>query len=248
MLHLFRKKKRACPVREDTREWMDSAFSWLIDAFGHDLFSQKKILIPDDNDFPVRYDGSHQSAINTLKIVAKQMDVDPESILLKFYSEGISEIDTGGMGRKIFIDHEKNAKLSSGIYHGMNDDGKYDISLEEKNLKDPQGLVATLAHEIAHIKLLGEERLDKNNEHLTDLTTIIFGLGIFNANMAFRFNAGFDSWAYRKLGYLTQIEWGFALAVYAHLRGETNPSWIKYLSDTVKGTFKRSERFLVSDK
>lgn len=38
-----------------------------------------------------------------------------------------------------------------------NNEGKYDILVEKKNLNDPENLVATLAHEFSHIKLLGEK-------------------------------------------------------------------------------------------
>ena len=55
-----------------------------------------------------------------------------------------------------------------------------------KWLDEPENMVAVLAHEIAHIKLPGESRMEENDERITDLTTIFFGLGIFNANAAFQ--------------------------------------------------------------
>jgi len=249
IFNFFKKKTPVCPVTDDVREWIEEAYSWLLDEFGADIIKAKKIRLPDQENFPIIYNGEHKVAFDTLKIVACQMDVDPNEIVINFYSEGITEIESGGIGSsKVFIGHEKDAKKSSGLYKGKKNDGKYHISLEGENLKDPVGMVATLAHEIAHIKLLGEHRLERNNEQLTDLTTIIYGLGIFNANTAFRFNSGFDQWGYRQLGYLTQIEWGYALALYAYLRGENTPQWINYLSETVKGNFKRSEQFIKANK
>jgi len=249
MFNLFNKKNPKCPLADDTREWMEHAFLWLRDEFGDDVIKYKKILLPDFDNFPIVYDGSHQSVIDTLNIVAKQMDVNPDEINLEFYSEGISEIGAGGIGGNIiYIKHEKETKLSSGKYYGKKEDGNYHISLEGENLKDPIGLVATLAHEIAHIKLLGESRIENNNEPLTDVTTIIFGLGIFSGNSAFRVATNFEKWEYKKLGYLTQIQWGYALAIHAHLREEINPSWTKFLSETVKGNFKRSALYINANK
>lgn len=53
-----------------------------------------------------------------------------------------------------------------------------------RELDEPEHMIATLAHEIAHIKLLGENRMEENDEIMTDLKTLFFGLGVFNANAA----------------------------------------------------------------
>jgi hypothetical protein len=105
-------------------------------------------------------------------------------------------------------------------------------------------MVATLAHEIAHIKLLGEGRINQNDERLTDLTTVVFGLGIFNANAAFQILRGVDSWGYSEQGYLTQMEWGYALALLAYLKEDRSPKWLQFLTPNVKGDFKRSMHLL----
>jgi hypothetical protein len=57
-----------------------------------------------------------------------------------------------------------------------------------------------LAHEFSHIKLLGENRMQENHEHLTDLFTVVFGLGIFNANASFKEIKTADSWDTIALG------------------------------------------------
>ena len=109
-------------------------------------------------------------------------------------------------------------------------------------------MVATLAHELAHIKLLGENRIEANDEKLTDLTTLIFGMGIFNANVAFQTISDIDSIGWRKMGYLTQMEWGYGLSLLAYLRDETTPNWIEYLQLSVKEDFQQGERFIENNK
>lgn len=76
---------------------------------------------------------------------------------------------------------EEGEELSTGRYI-EDDDGYIEILVEEKQLENPLSLIATLAHEMAHYKLLGEGRTGENDEVLTELTVLIFGLGIFNAN------------------------------------------------------------------
>jgi hypothetical protein len=154
----------------------------------------------------------------------------------------------GATGGRIFLKQEEGEKYSGGLYWGKQEDNKYHIGLEEKKLREPAEIVATLSHELSHIKLLGEKRLEKNNEPLTDLTTIVFGLGVFNANAAFQTKGGVDSWGWSKAGYLSQMEWGYALALFAYIRQEENPDWINFLTRNVKADFKQSSQFINKNK
>ena len=97
-------------------------------------------------------------------------------------------------------------KASAGLFLDKNESGNYEIFVERKNLSDPENLVATLAHEFAHIKLLGEKRLAFNDEFSTDLTTVVFGLGVFNANASFKEHKSYDSYRHNSIGYLMQKE------------------------------------------
>jgi hypothetical protein len=246
MFGLFRRNDNKFIIDESSREMIDSSFNWLITTFGNDFIKVQKILVPHYSDFPIVYNGQADCVIKTLEIVTTHMNVLPEEIELDLYTEGQSDIHTGS-GR-VFLRQIKDEKYTSGLYWGKQDDGKYHIGLERKKIKDPEKMVAVLAHEIAHIKLLGEGRIEKNNESLTDLTTIIFGFGIFNANVSFKFYHDYDSWGYSKTGYLTQMEWGYALALYAYIRGERLPDWISYLTKNIRSDFKKSERFIDNNK
>ena len=250
MFGLFKNKKRVeCPVKEDIRQWIDRSMLWLMHSFGESNVKSRKVLTPHHTDFPIKYDGRHQTAIDTMKIVATQMELNSDDIHLDIYVEGQTEIDTGGaFGNRIFIQQVEGEKYSGGLYWGKQEDNKYHVGIEEKKLKEPPEMVATLAHEFSHIKLLGEGRIEKNNEPLTDLTTGIFGLGIFNANAAFQTKRSLTSWGWSKLGYLSQMEWGYALALFAYLRGEQTPKWVEFLSTNVKADFLQSEKFILANE
>lgn len=234
-----------CPVNEETREWLDECFVWFIKTFGLEKIKNIKVLIPSPLDFPVKYDGQNKSAIDTMRIVANQMEINPDDILLDIYTEGQTELDSGGVfENRIFLQNVEGEKYSGGLYFGKQEDNKYHIALEKEKLNDPIAIVATLAHELAHVKLLGEKRIEENNEDLTDLLTIIFGLGIFNANVSFQTKSSFGLWGWSKSGYLSQMEWGYSLALFAHIRGEENPSWIQFLSPNIKSDFEKSIGFI----
>lgn len=231
------------------RLWMENSFLWLATQFGQDTILSKKVLSPTLQDFPIRYEGTQSSLLKTAEIVAAQMDINLDEVNLQTYDENIKAID-GGMGQRLFteVDKESKEKLSAGLFFDKIESGKYDIFIEQKNLTDPENMVATLAHEFSHIKLLGEKRLEFNDEHLTDLTPVVFGLGIFNANSAFKFYQGFDSWGHNSIGYLKQQEWGYALALFAFYRQEKSPAWVKYLTKNVQADFKKSEAYIYANE
>ena len=245
MFGLFSKKPNECPVDNEMRLWMENAFLWLATQFGHDNIANKTMLLPTPEHFPIHYDGSKESLIMTAKIIAHQMEINIDTVNLDIYDQNIQEF-TGDLGYRIWteVDKDRGEGLSAGLYFEMNEDGKYDILIEKRNLSDPENLVATIAHEFSHIKILGEKRLDFNDEHLTDLTPVVFGLGIFNANSAFKEKKSFDNYSHDSLGYLKQREWGYALALYAFFRQEENPEWLKYLTSNIKSDFKKSMLFI----
>jgi hypothetical protein len=238
-------KREGCPVSEQNRLWLEEAFLLLLDFFGKENTQHRKVLIPHHANFPIQYNGTEQSAYETMKIVAIQMDVPFDSIELGFYDDGVNEISTGSpMGGRIFLEAEKGYQSPAGLYGGSGQSGKYEIWLNRKQLSEPESLVATLAHEIAHIKLLGENRIEENNEYLTDLTTVIFGLGIFTANSAFQTYKGIDYYGWKSQGYLTQMQWGYSLALFTRLRGEKSPDWMNHLTPNVKSDFLQGQSFI----
>lgn len=243
MFGFFKKKKNACPIPEDTRIWTENALIWLINQFGEEKILSIKTLLPSQEDFPIQFNGTEQIAHNILTIVAKQMDVDPSSIAINFYNEQLLEIKSN-VGFTLYGQQYEDQNYSSGLYGGKGPDDKFSIAIEISQLKEPDKLIATLSHEIAHIKILGEGRLKENDEYLTDLVTVFFGLGIFNANTAFKFYTDSDKWAFSKQGYLTQQEWGYALALYAYIRKEKKPDWIKFLTPNIQSDFKKSEAYI----
>jgi hypothetical protein len=247
MFNFSKKDKKApCPIPDERREWLEHAFGWLAVAFGEEAIRRRRVLVPHHSDFPIRYNGDPQSAHDTLAIVARQMEIDPGEIELLLYQEGVGEISSGSVfGNKIYM---SQGSFASGRYLGKADDGKYHIALEERKLQQPEFMVATLAHELAHIKLLGEDRLEENDEQLTDLTSIVFGLGVFNANAAFSTFQDLESYGWQKLGYLTQMDWGYVLALFSQLRGEKDPEWAKYLGKNVKSDYEKSCRYLTPAK
>jgi hypothetical protein len=222
-------KEEGCPVHQQTRIWLENSFLTLLSIFGEQQTQYRKVLTAERSDFPIRFDGSERAAFETLKIVATQMEIPADKITLDFYDENLRRITEG---------------TPSGLYWGKGETDKFEISVARTVLDDPEAMIAVLAHELAHVKLLGEQNVTENDELLTDLTTILFGLGVFNANAAFRTFNDAKHYGWSQMGYLSQMEWGYGLALFAYIRQELEPEWADYLCTNVKGDFFKGLQFI----
>jgi hypothetical protein len=171
------------------------------------------------------------------------MGIDPARVRLEYGDSG--------------ADHELSAYVpvhtESTGYAGLHE-AHVDSSLvtvSDDLLDHPMALVATLAHELGHVLLLGERRIpadQPDHEPLTDLLTVFFGLGIFGANAAFDYSRDTrGQYSYTRssrLGYLTEPMYGYALALYAWRRGEADPSWARYLDTNPRACLRQGVRYL----
>lgn len=239
----FSKNKNACPIDEENRIWIENSFIWLIHQFGENIVTKKKILLPIKEDFPIVFNGTEESAFSALKIVCRQMETNVDLIQLEFYKEKNTEINNE-IGNSLFTQQYEDENYSVGLYLGKTEQDKFIIGIEKSLLTDTDKLIATIAHELAHVKIAGENRLQDAAEHLIDLVTVFFGLGLFNANAAVKFYKSLDRCGYSKQGYFTQQEWGYALALYAYIKHEKQPQWMQYLTPNVKSDFIKSELFI----
>jgi len=239
ILGMAKSKKILIPLDSEKRDWIANSFEWITKEFGIDTILNCEMVLPIKDSIPVIIDYSEKSAIELFYFVAEKMKVDKNNIEIDFYNQSPMELD-----RNIITQGYDDVNYSTGQYWGKTQEGKYLISIEKSQLKNPIGLIATIAHELAHVKLLGEKRLQNNNEYLTDLIPIVFGFGIFNANSIFQFQQDPYSWKAKAQGYLDERMYGFALATFAKLRNEIRPEWSKYLTLTINEEFERSLIFL----
>ena len=246
MFKFLKSNKKYEPLDKELRKYFENNLIWLTQEFPEPDIEKRKILCPTNNDFPIVWKYSKDNALEVLKIISENMQIDFNEIELDFYENGIKEINVGASS--IFMQTDPNVQDSAGFFLNEKENGKFIISLDESLLEKPDILIATVAHELSHVKLLGEQRIDENDEMLTDFATVFFGLGIFNANAAFQFYNEPDRWGYSNLGYLKIEEWAYALALFAFIRQEDNPQWQQYLSKTIKSEFEKSLQYMIENE
>lgn len=225
-------------VNEYRRKHLELSFLFLLETFGKQNLINRKVMTPTWECFPFKFEGEEQQVKKLTNLLAKIMEIDPDKINLDFYGTKVKE-----MGSE-FLGEDSDSKNAAGLFMHLNENGKYDIALSYSVLKNPDSLIATIAHEMSHIKLLGEGKIPHNNEELTDITPLIFGLGIFNANASFQFRTNSEGWAYSNIGYLSQMDWSYLLALYAHIRNEENPAWLPFVNSNIQKDTKRAIEFI----
>lgn len=232
-----------CPINADEKEWLEDSFLWLTEEFGEKTLQDVQIILPDETFFPDEFTADFSYLQNTLRRVCGFMNVEYESIEVSLFSD-----DELPLIHPLAASGSKKSR-ACGLYTKSKD--RHLISIEEKLLTNPTNLVATIAHELAHARLIGENRLEyeyEDGEILTDLTTIFFGLGIFTANSLFRFeqwtNPNYQGWQASQQGYISE-EWaGYFLALFAFVKNDEDVKWSNHLETNVKYYFQKSLKFL----
>lgn len=218
---------------------------WLLDQFRDYDLLKSPVVLPEEKFFPDPFSGTEECVRRMVDRVCGYMRVDPARLRVALFSDKIEWPD------HLLPYYEQQGNGAAGLYMASDGSDQIVIALESAQIKDPASLVATIAHELGHVLLLGDGRIsreDPDHEPLTDLLTVVFGMGVFNANAAFKFeqwdNGGKHGWHASRKGYLSQEMFGYALAAYSNLRGDTRPPWIRHLSYNVKVYFMRSLRYL----
>lgn len=247
------------PITDDERQWVDEGFGRLEKLLGRQRMLQAKVILPTAEHFPDFYDKTPATAEMLFQRVCSYMGVVPSNIEFEIFPDETEEL------RTILPYWRGNAgRCAAGLYtrHDVEQDRDGDklkrpivVAVRSTQLNDPMSLVATVAHELGHAILLGGELIDPktpDHEPLTDLLTVFLGLGIFTANSAARFLQFQDErkqgWSMKRLGYLPEEVYGYALAKFAAERGEDRPEWVRHLSTNVRAYCKRSRSCLKKNR
>lgn len=239
------------PVTDDEREWVEQGFHRLAKLLGRTQMLDARVVTPTAEDFPDPFDRSAESAEKLFWKVCDYMDVKRAEVEVKIFPE-----ETEDLSKLLPHWHGDGQSRAAGLFLDggtelANGDGRHLVAIRSTQLEDPLALVATIAHELGHVILLGRKLLNPappDHEPLTDLLTVYLGLGIFTANSAARFKQWQDErkfgWSMNRLGYLSEKVYGYALAKFMIERGEEKPAWLKYLSTNVKSYCKQSRSWM----
>lgn len=221
-----------CPVDPPQQAWIEASMKWFVGEFGREPLLGG-IVLPGPN-LQSGYTGTPRQIERLIAGVCTVMSIDRSSLTVESFEIREEDDPESRKGRRA-------------VGHYFVRDGRPVIGLDVSEASDADYLTAIIAHELCHVRLLGERRITRerrDHERLTDLLTVYFGFGIFSTNAALRYGEtarGFSveplgyldermlnaarNDGYSRVGYLTEPEFGYAMACYAWLREEADPAW-----------------------
>lgn len=244
---MFWNKKPKLPITSDDKNWVDESFLLLQEILGKEHFNGLITITPTKNFYNWTFKGNEEDAEFILERTKEIMMINDATIKLKYFSDQPIEMSDGTI-LSTPADINGNWKSASGIYKEL--ENEKIIYIEKSQLKNTISLIATMAHELSHYILLGENRIEENDEYLTDLTAIAYGFGIFLGNSRFQHskyqNTNFSGWEMSSQGYLPEQIIGYAMAWLSYNRNE-NTDYKKFLNKDLEKFFNKSFNYLQAE-
>ncbi|MFY7669507.1 hypothetical protein ACOSP6_00330 [Tenacibaculum sp. MEBiC06402] len=241
---MFWTKKKKLPITEEDKIWIDEDLNWLKTEFGQDHFMEIRTVTPTKDFYERTFDRTEKDAEFILERTMELMNIKDVDIKLDFYSDSPIEMADGTI-LSTPADINGSWKSASGTFEQT--ENETIISIEMGQLKNPISLIATISHELAHQILLGENRIEENDEFLTDFTAIVYGFGIFIGNSRFQFSANDFGWQSSSQGYLPEQIIAYAMAWLSKERNE-NTDYSQYLNKSMKKYFNQSLNWLIENE
>jgi hypothetical protein len=220
---------RKSPLGQDDEEWQLACWPWLLsNVVDIDTIRDCPLIVPNDTYFPGTKAKGKERAEHVFRCVAELIGVAAWPFDLVEQEERVNPI----VSPTLIV---QNTPGSPAGTFQLQSDYRLQVTYSPELVDDPGQLIATFVHEICHALMLTIDRSDPESEppggweceeFATDLLVTLLGFGIFGANAAFQFDqysdpgTGMGGWSTRRSGYLTEIEWAFALAIYFKITGK----------------------------
>ncbi|MGX1928022.1 hypothetical protein [Flagellimonas sp. 2504JD4-2] len=241
---MFWNKKKKLPITEEDKTWVDEDLNWLRREFGEEHFLEIQTVTPTRDFYERTFDGTEKDAEFILERTMELMDIRGTEIKLEFFSDQTIEMADGTI-LTTPADIHGSWESASGTYRKT--EKETIISIERGQLSNPVSLIATISHELAHQILLGESRIEENDEYLTDLTAITYGFGIFIGNSRFQYSASGFGWQSSGQGYLPEQIIAYAMARLSKQRNE-DANYTQFLDKSLKKYFDQSYSWLLENE
>lgn len=180
MFGIFKQKTFKHTVTIEDKEWIENNIIWFIEVFGFSKQKERPFILPSPDTFPFRNLKDSDQFRQLFEQLCTYWELNPNEINVKFFDD---------IGSKQWTNLAPEGSILEplGQYYKpyTRQEKQFNIHLAKSNLDHLQLLIAVLAHELAHVKLLGGNYIrqsDPDMEPLTDLASIFFGFGLFVAN------------------------------------------------------------------
>lgn len=239
MIELF---KKSAPIDDANVEWIFLSFSWALEHFDAQYFTEKtELILLNEDFFPGSFDSAHAMAEGIFERVKAYCGlkhwpfelVQPEH----FQTQAIAL--QGGLNP-----HQRGLKANISAYSP--DYQALTLSYQPQQIKNPDALAASFAHLLAQHQLFQSQLAipggDAYANEVTEVMAIMMGFGVFFANTAYTFRGGCGSCynpAANRQASLSEYNCVYALALFCHLKGLEQKTVGKQLKKHLRSVFKR---------
>jgi hypothetical protein len=204
---------RAEVADADRRAWVEDQFLWIADTWGLSALKARRLIRPIRQDFTATRGEDHGTALAVMKDLRRHLGLMHIDLVLEpqpVIPEGL---------------HRGYGTLSDVAGTYWHDDDQPLITYDPMLLRRPVSYIATMAHELMHLKLAPHVAVmpggAEAHELATDLHVIAEGFGTFQMEAAV-----YDGWS----GYLSQPTRAYALALFLHLTDTPAAQALAHLS------------------
>jgi len=238
------KRQPQAPVTDNDRAWIERSLISIYNLFTPEYFQSFKTLGADSEFFHKKEFKTDKDADYLLHKIATVLGVETWEFSLMFFSNRPTDFSEGITATPSDqLNDRWKSESAKTIDHGL---GNKEIWIELELLNDPQQLTSAIAYELTKYKLITDYQL-KDNQMIAELTTIVFGFGIFLGNSYFKFSqwtgTSHYGWRMSKRGILPEQVIAYAMAWLAYFRKE-DLTWQTHLNKTIKKYFEQSYKYI----
>jgi hypothetical protein len=239
MFGFFAKKQL---LSDESVQWLFDTFAWSLGNFGSDIFYNETILVVPSNElFPGRVESVHGMATLIFEQVKAYAG-------MKHWPCRLVDQNVCSSVESPRVQIAGALRGSKGIIPEQVDErDSLIISYHPDQINDPEGMIASYAHILAHyLGTMAEEPPPVDKEywpHATELLAIFMGFGVMFANSAFTFKGGCGSCkgpAVERSAFLSQDEATYALAIFAQLKAIPEQEVLRYLKRHLRPVYRQA--------
>jgi tetratricopeptide (TPR) repeat protein len=237
MFGLFSRNSDKPSVTPEDKAWVEQSLTWLIETFGFEGVREQPFIFPTVENFPYKNVKDSDQFGKLFIQICQYWHLNPDDIEVRFFDDIKSKQWSAFRPGKI--------DDPAGLYYKTGEKQPFKIHLAKSNQDNVQLLIAVIAHELSHVKLLGGNLVSNDApdlEPLTDLASIYFGFGIFMANS---YQTKDANWMQRT-GYLPDPVISYANALLCYLAGKKAKEIVPYLNTNTRALFEQDLEFLES--
>lgn len=238
-MKLFGRDKIEKPkITQIDREWVEGNFQWLMKVYGHPRINQ---FIFTKTDFPETFRDKEIKIDNLILDCCNHLDLDKNLFSYTTY-EDIRDSMSLPYG---FEDRPRDCHLEYDFKTG-----KFTFHLAKNIFKHPKWLISSICYEFTKARLI-QSNLEYDTGTDTNvfiyLASVFVGYGVIIGQNLTDFGVHLDSMWETKWSYIADIPYpimAYALAVFARLRNEANPSWKELLPSEIQTEFELSYEYI----